>query len=368
MRIAVVSRWYPLAGREHAGLFVREQVDALSADHDMSVLVPAAARTAEVVRFLTARAPLAREAVVPLPERIPAGVLLRSLVLDRALSRGPGRPPELVHVHLLAPDALPALLACRRRRIPLVVTEHAGYLPELVRRYRRARLQVRFVLRHAAAVVAVGSALARAIETIEPAARVEVVGNAIDTAWFTPALSPTRDHALTVATTLDEEKGIDLLLRAWAGLATAGVPPLVVVGDDPRQRFTRLAAALGVTERVRFAGAVPRDELRRLMQHAAFYVCASRAETFGVAVAEALACGTPVVSTRCGGPEDFVTDEVGLTVPVDDEQALARAVGTLAAEASAYDPAVLHAHIDGLLGHDAFRRRMNAVYHSALRR
>ncbi len=306
MRIAVVSRWYPLPGHGHAGLFVREQVDALSADHDVSVLVPAAARTAEAARFLRTRAPLEREAAVPLPEHVPAGVLLRALVLDRALSRGPGRPPELVHVHLLAPDALPALLACRRRHIPLVVTEHAGYL--------------------------------------------------------------TRDHALTVATTLDEEKGIDLLLRAWAGLANAGVPRLVIVGEDPGKRFARLAAALGVGEHVQFHGVVPREELRRLMQHAAFYVCASRAETFGVAVAEALACGRPVVVTQCGGPEDFVSDDVGLTVPVDDEQALARAVGALAATASAYDPAVLHAHIEGLVGHDAFRRRMNAVYDSALRR
>jgi glycosyltransferase involved in cell wall biosynthesis len=158
------------------------------------------------------------------------------------------------------------------------------------------------------------------------------------------------------------------LLRAWAGLANTGVPRLVVVGEDPGKRFARLAAALGVGERVEFHGVVPREELRRLMQHAAFYVCASRAETFGVAVAEALACGKPVVSTRCGGPEDFVSDEVGLTVPVDDEGALARAVGALAATASAYDPAVLHAHIEGLVGHDAFRRRMNAVYDSALQR
>jgi L-malate glycosyltransferase len=168
-----------------------------------------------------------------------------------------------------------------------------------------------------------------------------------------------------VATTLDEEKGIDLLLRVWA---TGGLPPLAVVGDDPGRRFARLAATLGVGDRVEFKGGVLREELRRLMQHAAFYVCASRAETFGVAVAEALACGTPVVSTRCGGPEDFVTDDVGLTVPVDDEQALARGVAALAASASTYDPAVLHAHIDGLVGHDAFRRRMNTVYDSALRR
>jgi glycosyltransferase involved in cell wall biosynthesis len=368
VRIAVVSRWYPLAGSGHAGLFVREQVDALGADHDVSVLVPAAARAAQVARFVTTSGLLDREAAVPFPERVPAGVVLRSLVLDRALSRVPGRPPELVHVHLLAPDALPALLACSRRRIPLVVTEHAGYLPELVRSHRRARLQVRFVLRHAEGVVAVGSALGRAIEAIEPAARVEVIGNAIDTAWFTPASSPTRNHALTVATTLDEEKGIDLVLRVWAGLAAAGVPRLVVVGEDPGQRFARLAAELGVGEHVQFPGVVPRDELRRLMQHAAFYVCASRAETFGVAVAEALACGTPVVTTRCGGPEDFVTDDVGLTVPVDDEQALAHAAGVLAASAAAYDPAVLHAHIEGLFGHDAFRRRMNAVYEAALQR
>jgi glycosyltransferase involved in cell wall biosynthesis len=367
VRIAVVSRWYPLAGSELAGVFVREQVEAMRPEHDISVVVPSPAGPRHVARFMRSAAELGAEAIVPLPRGRLLGFLQRAFVLDRALSRVSGGEPDLVHVHLLAPDALPVLLACRRRGIPLVVTEHAGYLAGLVRDDFRARLQVRLVLRYAHAVVAVGSRLGEAIASIEPRVNLHVVGNAIDTGWFAPAPSPRRDHALTVSITLDAEKGIDALLQVWAN-APALLPRLVIVGHDPGSRFSKLADELEIGDRVEFRGVVGPEELRRLMQHAAYYVCASRAETFGVAVAEALACGTPVVCTRCGGPEDFVTDTVGLTVPVGDAQALRDAVVELTSRSDGYDPALLHDHIVERFGYAAFRRRMNDVYDLAVAR
>ncbi len=365
MRIAFVSRWYPLPGRGHAGLFVRDQVDALRADHDVSVLVPSGGG---VLRFVADSTPLDAEAAVPVREGGPLALVPRWAALDRALSRVRGGPPELVHVHVLAPDALPMLLACRRRRIPLVVTEHAGYLQSLVHEHRRARLQVRFVLRRAQAVVTVGSGLARVVEMLAPDVRVDVICNVVDTSSFAPANGADRQHALSVATVLDEIKGTDLLLRAWARMPSGDVPPLVLVGEDPGSRFARLASELGVAERVDFRGPVSRAEVRRLMQTASVYVCASRSETFGVAVAEALACGTPVVSTRCGGPEDFVTEEVGITVPVDDERALEDAVVAVAERRSSYDAAALHGYVERRFGRAAFRERMNDVYARARER
>ena len=53
---------------------------------------------------------------------------------------------------------------------------------------------------------------------------------------------------------------------------------------------------------------------------------------------EALACGTPVVSTRSGGPEDYVTPEVGRLVPVGDVEALADALGRVLRERASFSP------------------------------
>ena len=53
---------------------------------------------------------------------------------------------------------------------------------------------------------------------------------------------------------------------------------------------------------------------------------------------EAAACGKPVISTRCGGPEDIVTEETGLLVPVGDVEALAGAMLRMLDTAADYDP------------------------------
>ena len=73
---------------------------------------------------------------------------------------------------------------------------------------------------------------------------------------------------------------------------------------------------------VRLVGHVPRAELGRYYRHAVALLFPSRgAETFGLSAIEALACSTPVVSTRCGGTEDIVSPEVGYLYNTSEELA-----------------------------------------------
>jgi glycosyltransferase involved in cell wall biosynthesis len=74
------------------------------------------------------------------------------------------------------------------------------------------------------------------------------------------------------------------------------------------------------------------------MRKSALLVLPSRAESFGAVLVEALACGTPVVATRCGGPEDIVSDEVGTLVPPEDENALAEGIGRILQRRGMYNP------------------------------
>jgi glycosyltransferase involved in cell wall biosynthesis len=123
-------------------------------------------------------------------------------------------------------------------------------------------------------------------------------------------------------------KGFEVLLDALAGLDAA----LVLVGDGPRRAALEArAAALGVTRRVHFAGEVP--DTRSYFAAADVFVLPSThpSETFGIVQLEAMASGTPVVSTRLGTGVEWVNVDgtTGLVVPPGDAPALRGAIARL---------------------------------------
>jgi len=132
-------------------------------------------------------------------------------------------------------------------------------------------------------------------------------------------------------------KGYDVLLAALARLTDLDWQ-LVIAGDCTRDRDT--AGELGTKlvllrfgPRVRMAGAVGEEELAGLYGDADLFVLASRHEGYGMAFAEAIAHGLPVVGTMAGAIPETVPDGAGILVAPDDEAALAAALRAMIADA-----------------------------------
>jgi D-inositol-3-phosphate glycosyltransferase len=162
-----------------------------------------------------------------------------------------------------------------------------------------------------------------------------VVFNGIDTSLFRPT-APDPNIVRTDGTPLllwvgrlQPWKGVDIALRALQEIPRAH---LMIVGDgETRADLERLAQELGLAERVRFLGALPRERLPSIYAAADLLLATSFAsETFGIGLVEAQACGLPVVASRFGGfPEVIDEGHTGLLVPPRDPTALAAAVRTL---------------------------------------
>ena len=170
--------------------------------------------------------------------------------------------------------------------------------------------QRRLVAQADAVVVPSAAALSRlrALGAPLDGAAVHVVGHAVR-AFAPRSTAADGKHALVVAR-LAAEKGVDV---AIAACAAAGLP-LVIAGDGP-QRAALEARAAGT--RTTFAGRVGPVELARLRAGAGLAVVPSRsAETFGLAAAEAMAAGLPVVASAVGAlPE--LCDPAALVAPGD---------------------------------------------------
>ena len=133
---------------------------------------------------------------------------------------------------------------------------------------------------------------------------------------------------------LEWEKRYEWLLAALATLGAAA-PPLVVCGEGGEAGKIRTqAAVLGLD--VRLVGFLAADELRGAYNAATCLVHAGAVETFGLGVAEAMACGRPVVAV-CAGTLPEVVGDAGLLAPADDATAFGRAVADLLADAARRD-------------------------------
>jgi asparagine synthase (glutamine-hydrolysing) len=120
----------------------------------------------------------------------------------------------------------------------------------------------------------------------------------------------------------DPRKNIDLLLAAIAR-AKPSVAEIsaVLIGGELDRRLQERLMDLGIAERVQFIPYASGAELRDHLRSFELFVVPSHQEGLCIAALEAMACGCPVISTRCGGPEEFVIDgETGIIVNFDAEQ------------------------------------------------
>ncbi|HUP02227.1 MAG TPA: glycosyltransferase family 4 protein [Gemmatimonadota bacterium] len=145
-----------------------------------------------------------------------------------------------------------------------------------------------------------------------------------------PRPPPRRPPLIAYAGRLTREKGVDVLLRAFQRVAAAeSRARLIVIGDGPEAgALARSIPELGLEGRVTMTGHLPRRKMESMLDQAWIQVVPSlMEEPFGIAVAEAMMRGTPVVASNHGGPTEIVEDgRTGRLVPPDDPISLATAL------------------------------------------
>jgi glycosyltransferase involved in cell wall biosynthesis len=175
-----------------------------------------------------------------------------------------------------------------------------------------------------------------------PPAQIRVIPNGVELAEFdglsaetlaeAQRLWPPAANKLLFTGRLDPAKGLDLLLRALASLPDAG---LLLVGPDAGagEGLQQLCRELNLTDRVNFAGALPRPLVCGAFRACDIFVLPSRyGENFGIVAIEAMAAGKPVVVSDCGGLPTLVTPgENGLLFPAGETGALQASLAKLLA-------------------------------------
>ena len=239
--------------------------------------------------------------------------------------------PRVV-IGFVGPTNVTVILAARPLGLPVVVSERNDpALQDLPPPWQHIRERI---YRWATLVTANSRGALDSMKGFVPASRLAYVPNPILLRDAAPDPVP-RDLTILAAGRLVPQKGLDVLLRAFADRARDMAGWRVeILGDGPlRPELARLAETLGVRERVVFHGHV--DDPFSHYARAAMFVLPSRYEGMPNVLLEAMASGLPaVVSDASPGPLEEVTHgENGLVVPAGDVAALAGAMTRLAGDA-----------------------------------
>ena len=333
MRILVVTTWFPTRDHPSVGAFVARDVAALSARHDVRVLHLVAPHLAD-------DGPATRTEILEAPGLEPADVVVRRVVCDLR------RPDHLLRarravlraavaadvLHTMAFSSLLPLALGVRPALPWVHTEHwhgVGTLAGDAWHVRTLTPALLRALRRPHVVTAVSELATAPIRQLRGLRDTRVVPCVVVPPSPPPPRRPREDGTLRLVAVggLIAHKGPDLAVGALARLRATGLDArLTWIGAGPeRDPVLELASVLGVTEHVRLAGELEPPAVGDELAAADMFVLPTRRETFGVAIAEAVTHGRPVVVGKDGGQWEYLARPVSERVDVSGESGQAAA-------------------------------------------
>ncbi|CAN5913743.1 glycosyltransferase [soil metagenome] len=287
---------------------------------------------------------------------------------------------DVLHLHVPNPTMILALLAARQRAEPIVVvTYHSDAIKQRVRRVLFRPLE-RLAYRRVRAILPTSPAYAAGSPFLQSYHdRLYVLPLGIDLAMYLEPAAADRAEADQIQAAhagplwfscgrMVYYKGFEIAIRALSQVRGT----LLLAGDGPaRPRLEAEAGRLGLADRVVFLGAVPRVLPYYLAARAFWFPSNARSEAFGLVQVEAMASGCPVINTSI--PHSGVSwvsphEQTGLTVPMDDPEALAASARRLLDEPGLRDRLATEARARAVreFDHRVMARRSLALYEHVL--
>jgi len=373
--ILVIPKWWPNERDPQLGDFIRKQVQAVALRRKVTVLliegtptVPEQPTRADADGLIIIRSRYHQNSTLPTPLRKLVNLRRywkaamagwRSVLHERGL-------PHLVHVHILVRPALVARWIKREHGIPYILSDQSSeYLDgTYARKGPVFHALNRRLFKGAAAITAVSAWLGDGLVRLGLCTRYEVVPNVVP--GLDRPLPPRGNagHFMVIADLVDRTKNVSGVIKALSTVRSEEPDTrLTIIGDGPdRGMLQDLVIQHGLDKNVVFLGRLPNSGVLEHIAHAGAVIINSNVETFSVVTGEALAQGKPVIATRCGGPQGFVTPENGVLIDVGDTAALARAMLHMKRQAVAYDPVAIRRSVSDRFSPEAVGGAFVSVY------
>lgn len=384
-KIALVSHSYPTRQSPEQAIFIKREAHLINQSESVVIHLPSVYALPFQQQYYRSRDP--EENIIPVrrfsylsfPGRRFSSITQRSLSRNLLLSLEK-QMPDIVHLHWLYPSGL-AAPAIKYTGYPVLLTIHGGDWYTNVGN-KRLIPRLRKCLHACDKIICVGKQLKEDISRYFPILNKKLIHipHGIDTSQFCPATADKnyssvfgwdkdKINILCVAN-LYHEKGIDLLIKAFSNIQDKDLHHLHIIsaGGDSKTRsdVNLLIDDLSMRNQITFYNSQPHEILADFYRAADLLVSPSRKEGFGLVVAEAIACGTPVLATRSGGPEEIVTPECGILVEAGNVKSLSDGLVNILRKLGLYQAMEMHRYINTNFSVSEKKKKLISVYDDLL--
>ncbi|MCU0473686.1 MAG: glycosyltransferase [Bacteroidales bacterium] len=368
MDILILTHSYPDEKNKWRGTFIKDQAKALSEIHDVTVVYFTVDnnRLAPFTNFSFSKNITGNltEYSVTVPRSFPVINQVKYLfvtykfISDHILNK---KKIDIIHSHLSYPAGFLGTIIYKIKRIPNVITEHTW-----IRKYFRSpihKICVKYALNNCSLIIAVSNALKTDIQNFSTNS-ISVVPNVVDIERF-PLAERKRDENINLGLLgglSNYRKGLDLLIKAASKLSIINF--IIHIGGTGSllDSYKRMAKEYQVDEKCKFYGEIQPEKVPDYFSNLDIFVLASRDETFGMVVIEAMSVGLPVIATKCGGPQEIVTPSSGLLVSPENVDELVDAIEQMSVKLETYDRIAIRKYTSDTYGYNAFRNSISKIY------
>ena len=382
--ILLITKWYPNRYDPQLGVFIQKHVKAISSFADVVVFYAQSFENGSGAKTETIKQ--TEDGITEYIVYYPKSKSLFSSVVNAfryykawkntlGLITKKGIRPDIIHAYILLRPVLLAWFLSKKIKVPYIVSEQwSGYATG---RYQdqswlRRTMSTYFTNRAQGGTV-VSEFLKKKMNESGFRNPFVVIPNIIDTE---AAVSPvkriwegTKTKILIVADLVDEIKNIRGVLDVFKDVQTIhkNVELKIVGGGKDEENLKSYSKKLGLFgSTVFFEGQKNNSDVYDYLKQCDFLVVNSRYETFSLICAEAMSCGKPVIATRCGGPEEFVTEQTGILIPVDDPEKLRAAIFNLLSEPGKFQEALIRRYAEEHFSSKTAASLFKKVYQKAI--
>lgn len=364
-KVLHLAKWYPNKAEPLLGIFIRKHIQSVQQSFDNKVI--------SVYQTDTIKSNIQRivnhynntEEVVFYHKK---GLLNKIRVLYRVWKEIKNFQAHLIHAHVMGWTSSLAFFFSRTNQVPFIISEHwSGYRKKGYAQLNFASKILRKIsARKAEQICVVSNFLKEDMIKCGVEANYTIIGNVVD--GKTLDIGKNKTFSFVFAGDLVQEtKNVKGILEAFSEVIKHHKNiKLDIIGDGKDlKNYKNLSDQLKLNNHVSFHGNQSNDYVFKTLSQSHVLVLNSYFETFSIICAEALLCGIPVISTKCGGPESFLNDETGILIDCDSNNQLIKAMKDMVTNYDKYEPEKLKsmAHQFSM---DSIGEKINQQYLRAL--